>query len=276
MEKIDKIALTKISYGLYVITMTDGQKDNAMICNTVMQVSNRLYAVSINKANFSHDMIRRTGKMNINVLSEDAPFSVFQDFGFRSGKDVDKLENTNFLRSANGLPVLTRYCNAFISLQAEDYIDMESHGMFICHVTEAMELGTGASMTYSYYHANVKPKPGVQAAAGGVTPKKGYVCTICGYVYEGDELPADFICPLCKHPASDFVKLEPGNAPAAPTAPAASSSQKYVCDICKAEYDPAKGDPEHGIPAGTPFEQLPDDWVCPICGVGKENFKPAN
>ena len=271
MEKIDKIALTKISYGLYVVTMSDGKKDNAMICNTVMQVSNNQYAVSINKANFSHDFIRKTGKMNINVLSEDAPFSLFQDFGFRSGRDVDKLADTNFLRSANGLPVLTRYCNAFISLQAEDYIDMESHGMFICHVTEAMELGAGASMTYAYYHANVKPKPGAQ----NTSAKKGYVCTICGYVYEGDELPADFICPLCKHPASDFVKLEAAPAAAAPAA-AGSATQKYVCDICKAEYDPAKGDPEHGIPAGTPFEQLPEDWVCPICGVGKENFKPAN
>jgi len=272
MEKINKMALAKISYGLYVVTMSDGQKDNAMICNTVMQVSNNLYAVSINKANFSHDFMRRTGKLNINVLSEDAPFSVFQDFGFRSGRDVDKLADVSFLRSANGLPVLTRHCNAFISLQAEDYIDLESHGMFICHVTEAMELGAGASMTYAYYHANVKPKPGAQSASGAAPRKKGYVCTICGYVYEGDELPADFICPLCKHPASDFVKLEADAAPAAASAPAG----KYYCDICKAEYDPAIGDPEHGIPAGTPFEQLPDDWVCPVCGVGKENFKPVN
>ncbi|MBO4512192.1 MAG: rubredoxin, partial [Victivallales bacterium] len=201
----------------------------------------------------------------------DAPFSLFQNFGFRSGRDSDKFADVGFLRSSNGLPVLTRHCNAFVSLQAEDYIDLESHGMFICHVTEAMELGAGASMTYSYYHANVKPKPG----AASSSKKKGYVCTVCGYVYEGDELPADFICPLCKHPASDFVRLEDNGGAAQESRPAASATQKYVCDICKAEYDPAKGDPEHGIPAGTPFEDLPDDWVCPICGVGKENFRKA-
>lgn len=268
MGNIEKSALCKISYGLFVVTATDGEKDNGMICNTFMQVSDDLYAISINKANFSHGMILKTGKMNVNILSEKAPFTLFEKFGFHSGRDMDKMENVNFLRSANGLPVLTGNCNAFISLEVKSYQDLGTHGMFICKVTEAQELSTDPSMTYAYYHANVKPKP---AAASG----SGYVCTICGYVYEGDELPADFICPLCKHPASDFVKQE-GAAPAASAKPAASGNGgKYVCNICKVEYDPAKGDPQHGIPAGTPFEQLPDDWTCPVCGVSKDNFSPA-
>lgn len=269
MSNIEKSALYKISYGLFVVTATDGAKDNGMICNTFMQVSDNLYAISINKANFSHDMIRKTGKMNINILSEKAPFTLFERFGFHSGRDTDKMENTGFLRSANGLPVLTGYCNAFISLEVKSYQALDTHGLFICSVTEAQNLSAEPSMTYAYYHANVKPKPA--AASGG-----GYVCTICGYVYEGENLPQDFICPLCKHPASDFVKLE-GASPAAakPAANAAGNGGKYVCGICKVEYDPAKGDPEHGIPAGTPFEQLPDNWTCPVCGVSKDNFSPA-
>ncbi|MBQ5869172.1 MAG: flavin reductase [Lachnospiraceae bacterium] len=195
-------ALFNIGYGLYVITSNDGKKDNGMIGNTVAQVAsspNRIM-VSINKGNYSHDVIKETGKMNVNCLSVEAPFSVFQNFGFQSGRNAEKFADGVAKRSENGLAVLTQYVNACISLQVEEYVDMGSHGMFLCSVTEEMILGDKETMTYTYYQNNVKPKP--QAPK-----KKGWVCKICGYVYEGEELPADFICPLCKHPASDFEPL---------------------------------------------------------------------
>lgn len=195
-------ALFNIGYGLYVITSNDGKKDNGMIGNTVAQVAsspNRIM-VSINKGNYSHDVIKETGKMNVNCLSVEAPFSVFQNFGFQSGRNADKFAEGVAKRSANGLAVLTKYVNACISLQVEDYVDMGSHGMFLCSVTEEMILDEKETMTYTYYQNNVKPKP-------EAPKKKGWVCKICGYVYEGEELPADFICPICKHPASDFEPL---------------------------------------------------------------------
>ena len=195
-------ALFNIGYGLYVITSNDGKRDNGMIGNTVAQVAsspNRIM-ISINKGNYSHDVIKETGKMNVNCLSVEAPFSVFQNFGFQSGRNAEKFADGVAKRSENGLAVLTQYVNACISLQVEEYVDMGSHGMFLCSVTEEMILGDKETMTYTYYQNNVKPKP--QAPK-----KKGWVCKICGYVYEGEELPADFICPLCKHPASDFEPL---------------------------------------------------------------------
>ena len=195
-------ALFNIGYGLYVITSNDGKRDNGMIGNTVAQVAsspNRIM-VSINKGNYSHDVIKETGKMNVNCLSVEAPFSVFQNFGFQSGRNAEKFADGVAKRSENGLAVLTQYVNACISLQVEEYVDMGSHGMFLCSVTEEMILGDKETMTYTYYQNNVKPKP--QAPK-----KKGWVCKICGYVYEREELPADFICPLCKHPASDFEPL---------------------------------------------------------------------
>ena len=269
---MDKTAFYKIGYGLYVITLSDGTRDNGMIGNTVMQVTNEpaQIAVAINKANYSHDVVLRTGLMNVNVLAESAPFSVFQNFGFRSGRDNDKFADVAFTRSANGLAVLSQNCNAYFSLKVEKYLDLGSHGLFLCSVTEAQTLSQEETMTYAYYQANVKPRP--QKAK-----KKGFVCKICGYVYEGDELPPDFICPLCKHPASDFEPLDAAKEPENNTTPQpqeAPTMKKYVCEVCGYVYDPEVGDPEHGIPAGTPFENLPDDWACPVCGVPKDNFKP--
>ena len=198
-------ALFNIGYGLYVITSNDGKRDNGMIGNAVAQVAltpNRVM-VSINKDNYSHDVIKETRKMNVNCLSVDAPFSVFETFGFKSGRDTDKFVTGVAKRSANGLAVLPKYVNACISLQVEEYVDLGSHGMFLCSVTEEMVLSEKETMTYTYYLNNVKPKP--EAKAGG--SKKSWVCKICGWVYEGDELPEDLICPLCKHPASDFEPL---------------------------------------------------------------------
>ncbi len=201
-NKNDMTALFNIGYGLYVVTSNDGKKDNGLIVNTVTQVTNtpNRIAVTINKENYSHHVIKQTGKMNINCLTVDAPFAVFEKFGFVSGRNVDKFADCTPLRSDNGLVFLPRYINSFMSLKVEQYIDLDTHGMFICSVTEARVISDRETMTYTYYHENVKPKPETEG-------KSGYVCKICGYVYEGDELPEDFICPLCKHGAADFEKI---------------------------------------------------------------------
>ena len=202
-NKNDLTALFKIGYGLYVVTSNDGKKDNGLIVNTVTQVTNtpNRIAVTINKDNYSHHVIKQTGIMNINCLSTDAPFSVFETFGFKSGRNVNKFEGCTPLRSDNGLVFLPRYINSFMSLKVEQYVDLDTHGMFICSVTEARVISDRDTMTYAYYHANVKPKPQTEG-------KRGYVCTICGYVYEGEELPEDFICPLCKHGVADFEPIK--------------------------------------------------------------------
>ena len=202
-NKNDLTALFKIGYGLYVVTSHDGKKHNGLIVNTVSQVTstpNRI-AVTINKQNYSHHVIKQTGKMNVNCLTVDAPFSVFERFGFVSGRSVDKFVECEPRYSDNGLVVLPRYINSYMSLKVEQYVDLDTHGMFVCSVTEARVVSDKETMTYSYYHANVKPKPKTEG-------KKGYVCKICGYVYEGEELPADFVCPLCKHGAEDFEPIK--------------------------------------------------------------------
>lgn len=202
-NKNDLNALFNIGYGLYVVTCSDGKKDNGLIVNTVTQVTNtpNKLAVTINKENYSHHIIKQTGKMNVNVLSVDAPFSVFEKFGFLSGRNVDKFENCEPLRSDNGLIFLPRYINSFISLKVEQYVDLDTHGMFICEVTEARVLSDKETMTYSYYYDSVKPKPETDG-------KKGFVCKVCGYIYEGETLPDDIVCPLCKHGAADFEEIK--------------------------------------------------------------------
>ncbi len=201
-NKNDMSALFKLGYGLYVVTSHDGTKDNGLIVNTVTQLTDNPYrvAVNINKANYSHHIIQQTGRMNVNCLSTETPFQVFQNFGFQSGRTADKFADSTPLRSDNGLVFLSRYINAFLSLQVEQYVDLETHGMFICRVTEARVISDAETMTYTYYQEHVKPKP---AAEG----KKGYVCKVCGYIYEGDTLPEDFVCPLCKHGAADFEPI---------------------------------------------------------------------
>ncbi len=202
-NKNDLTALFKIGYGLYVVTSNDGKKDNGLIVNTVSQVTNtpNRIAVTINKNSYSHHVIKQTGKMNINCLTEEAPFSVFEKFGFVSGRNVDKFADYTPMRSDNGLVFLPRYINSFMSLKVEQYVDLDTHGMFICSVTEARVISDKNTMTYTYYMDNVKPKPKTEG-------KKGYVCKICGWIYEGDTLPEDIICPLCKHGASDFEEIK--------------------------------------------------------------------
>lgn len=201
-DKRDLSALFNIGYGLYVITSNDGKKDNGLIVNTVTQVTNtpNRLAVTINKDNYSHHIIKQTGVMNINCLTVDAPFSLFENFGFRSGRNVNKFEDITPLRSDNGLAFLPNYINSFMSLKVEQYVDLDTHGMFICSITESRVISNVETMTYTYYHQNVKPKPQTDGA-------KGFVCKICGYIYEGDNLPSDFICPLCKHGANDFEQI---------------------------------------------------------------------
>ena len=202
-NKNDMTALFRIGYGLYVVTSNDGKKDNGLIVNTVTQLTDSPYrvAVNINKANYSHHVIQQTGILNVNCLSVDAPFSVFQQFGFQSGRSVDKFAGQKVNRSVNGLVFLDKYINAFMSLKVEQYVDLGTHGMFICSVTEARVVSDKDTMTYTYYQKYVKPKPQTEG-------KKGFVCKVCGYIYEGDELPEDFICPLCKHGAVDFEPIQ--------------------------------------------------------------------
>ena len=175
-----------------------------MIVNAVSQVTNtpNRVAVTINKDNYTHHVVKNTGKMNLCCLSEEAPFAVFERFGFVSGRNKDKFAGEeNLLRSDNGLVFLSKYINSFMSLDVEQYVDLGTHGMFICSVSEARVISDRPTMTYDYYFANVKPKPQTEG-------KKGWVCKICGYVYEGENLPEDFVCPLCKHGPADFEPLK--------------------------------------------------------------------
>ena len=202
-NKNDLEALFKIGYGLYVVTSNDGKRDNGIVVNAITQLTNtpNKIGVTINKDSYSHHVIKQTGVMNVNCLSVEAPFSVFENFGFRSGRNADKFKGMTYLRSDNGLAFLDKYINSLISLKVEQYVDLGTHGMFICTVTEARVISDKETMTYTYYLENVKPKPETDG-------KKGYVCKICGWVYEGDTLPEDLICPLCKHPASDFEEIK--------------------------------------------------------------------
>ncbi|MCI5623364.1 MULTISPECIES: flavin reductase [Anaerostipes] len=199
----NKNAMYKLSYGLFVLSAKNGEKDNGCIVNTVQQVTtspNRIL-VAVNKGNFTHDMIMETGTFNVSILSEEATFDTFKHFGFQSGRDVDKLEKfDDYQRADNGIIYLTKGANAYLCAKVFHSIDMGSHTLFLADVTDGDVLNDTESVTYAYYHKNIKPKP-------EKTKKTGWRCKICGYVYEGEELPADFICPICKHGAEDFEKI---------------------------------------------------------------------
>ena len=203
-NKIDSKALFNIGYGLYVVTSNDGNRDNGLIVNTVTQLTSSplKVAVTINKENYSHGTILQSGIMNVNCLTEEAPFKVFEAFGFVSGRDKDKFADCSPGRSENGLVVLPHYINSYMSLKLLEYVDLGSHGMFICSVTEAKVISDKESMTYSYYHKNVKPKPKAEEPS----EKKRYMCKICGYVHEG-EMTDDYVCPICKHGPEDFEEM---------------------------------------------------------------------
>jgi len=203
---MDINTMYNLSYGLFVLTSSLDGRDGGCIINTAGQVTdtpNRI-SITVNKANFTQEMVLKSGKFNISILSEDAKFETFKHFGFQSGREVDKFAGYGPCeRSANGLYYVTAGTNGFISADVEQSIDLGTHTLFIASVTDMEILSKVPSATYAYYHSSIKPKP-AQPAAGGKTVWR---CKICGYIYEGEELPPDYICPLCKHPASDFEKI---------------------------------------------------------------------
>ena len=204
---IEKEAMYKLTYGLFMLTSTDGAKQNGCIVNTVSMLTDnpKRITVFVNKANYTEELIRKTGVFNVSVLTESTPFSIFEQFGFCSGRDKDKFEGTNYPKTENGLYYLPEHTNAVLSAKVIDAHDYGTHTLFVAEVTEAKTLSKENSVTYAYYQSNIKPKPQAQKAEGN---KKRWVCKICGYVYEGEELPDDFVCPLCKHPAEDFELMQ--------------------------------------------------------------------
>ncbi len=205
---MDKKAMYKLSYGLFVLTAKDEEKDNGCIINTAIQASsmpNQL-SICVNKANLTHDMIVKTGKFTVSVISQNAGFDLFKHFGFQSGKDVDKFKNfEKCKRGENSIYYITEGTNAYISVNVSKTEDLGSHTMFIGEITDMEVLSETPSVTYDYYLKNIKPQPeNVGTTTDGKTIWR---CTICGYEYVGEELPEDFVCPLCKHPASDFEKI---------------------------------------------------------------------
>lgn len=206
---MDKKAMYSLSYGLFVLTAEENGKDNGCIINTAIQAASAPNQVSIcvNKANYTHGMIERTGRFNISTISEKATFSLFQRFGFSSGKDTNKFQDyDDWFRGINGVTYVTEGTNAYISVKVTQTLDLGSHTLFVGEVTDMEVLSDAPSATYAYYMNNIKPKP----EKVGTTPKGETIwrCRICGYEYVGEELPEDFICPICKHPASDFEKVQ--------------------------------------------------------------------
>ena len=201
---VDSRALFRLTYGLFVLSARENDRDNGCIINTVMQVTDtpKRIEIAVNKANLTHDMILRTRQFNVSVLSTDAPLALFQQFGFQSGRSADKFAGLPELRTANGLRYLSANANAVLSAQVVEARDCGTHTVFLAEVTEARTLSAAPSMSYQYYFDHVKPSPKPTDE-----PKTGWVCKVCGYVYEGETLPPDFVCPLCKHGPEDFERL---------------------------------------------------------------------
>ena len=200
---MDTNALFKIGYGLYVLTANENDKDNGCIINTVMQVTSNpcQIAIAVNKQNYTTGMIQRTKKFNISILTEGVNFEMFKHFGYQSGKNVDKFADFfDTKRSPNGVVYITKNTNSFMSAYVKQEIDLGSHILFVAQLVEAVVLGNAPTVTYDYYQKNIKQTP-------QVTNKKGWKCKICGFIYEEEILPPDYICPICKHGASDFERI---------------------------------------------------------------------
>lgn len=243
-------ALFHISYGLYVVTSNDGTRANGAIINTLAQVTDnpKRISIAVNKGNYSHDVIKATGKFNVAILNQKATFDLFKRFGFQSGRDTDKFAGLeNVAIAENGLPYITDVANAYVSGAVTSMVEFDTHTVFYADLVADVVLNDLPSLTYAYYHSDVKPKPQKQEAT-----KKGFVCKICNYIYEGDTLPEDYVCPLCKHGAEDFEPL---------AATKKEEKKGYVCKICNYVYE---GD------------TLPDDYVCPICKHGVADFEPLH
>lgn len=210
---MNRKAMYKLSYGLFVLTAREADKDNGCIINTAIQAASEPEQLSIcvNKANYTHDMIERTGEFTVSVLDQSAAFDLFKHFGFQSGRDTDKFDGYDKCRRGNnGIYYITEGTNAYISVRVSKTTDLGSHTMFIGEITDMEVLSENPSVTYDYYHNNIKPKP--QTGAKTDDSQTVWRCIICGYEYTGENLPGDFICPLCKHPASDFEKIAKGTA----------------------------------------------------------------
>lgn len=250
-NSVDDGAFRKMTYGVEVLTTRVNGKDYGCIINTACQVSSsnpRQLTISVIKKNNTCDMVAKAGKFNISILTEEAPFSVFEHFGFQSGRDVDKFADcTGDERTQNGIRYIPKYTNAVLSCEVTDVKDVDTQVLYIANVVEAKVLSSEPSCTYAYYHAHIKPKK-----APASEPKEGYVCSVCGYFHEGSELPEDFVCPLCKHGPEVFEHV----------VPAVVKKQKgYVCTIC-GHFEPCEG-------------ELPADYTCPLCHHGREDFEPA-
>ena len=250
VPKVDLMALFKVTYGLFVLTARENDKDNGCIINTVNQITNmpNRLAIAVNKLNHTHDMIEHTGLCNVCVLSKSADFALFERFGYKSGKDTDKFAGFDAIaRSENGLAYLTSAANAYIACKVVGSHDYETHTLFVVELDEAHILSNEASVTYDDYFDHIKPKP--KASEQNI---RGFRCKICGFIYESDTLPADYICPLCKHPASDFepIGFEPE---------ASKKSKGFRCKICGYIYE---GD------------TLPADYICPVCKHPASDFEP--
>ena len=241
---MDKKAMYKLSYGLFILTAREGEKDNGCVINTAIQAAStpNQISVCVNKANFTHDMIMRTGAFTVSVISQKASFDLFKHFGFQSGKDVNKFADfKDCKRGENGIFYITQGTNAFISIKVEKTEDLGSHTMFVGEITDMEVLSDDTSATYEYYMNNIKPKP--EAVGKTADGKTIWRCKICGYEYVGEELPDDFICPICKHTAADFEKIT--NTPATNVA-------------------------EYKIQSSSMEEKKMDKWVCPVCGYVHE------
>ena len=242
---MDKKAMYKLSYGLFILTAREGEKDNGCVINTAIQAAStpNQISVCVNKANFTHDMIMRTGAFTVSVISQKASFDLFKHFGFQSGKNVNKFADfKDCKRGENGIFYITQGTNAFISIKVEKTEDLGSHTMFVGEITDMEVLSDDTSATYEYYMNNIKPKP--DAVGKTADGKTIWRCKICGYEYVGEELPDDFICPTCKHPAADFEKVT--NTPATKVA-------------------------ENKIQSTSSMEERKmDKWVCPVCGYVHE------
>lgn len=255
--------MNRISYGLYVLTAKiSGHQMNGCIINTLQQVTsspNRV-SITVNKANYTEFMIRSSGEFNVSVIDESADFGLFTHFGFASGRWENKFFGyEGYAVSGNGLPYITKGTNAYLSCKVVESFDLGTHTMFIADVTGGEVLSDKASMTYAYYHANVKPKPA--AAASSEDTGERWICNICGYIYEG-HLPEDFVCPLCKHGAEDFSQIDKdgnvigGEAKQVTAVKNDDKGEQWICSVCGYIYE----------------GELPDDYVCPICGVGADQF----
>ncbi len=261
---MDQKALFKLSYGLFVVTAEQNGKHNGCITNTAQQVSSQplLMAVAINKANLTHDMVLATKKFALSVLSENASFDLFKRFGFQSGRDVDKFAGfTDCETDIQGLKYITEGVNAHFSAEVTDTQDLGSHTLFIAKIKDMDVLNTVPSATYEYYQKHIKPAP--SAPSSGNQNRTVWRCKVCGYEYTGDNLPDDFICPLCKHPASDFEKVTvtQDNNMEKTNNMAAGGKSVWRCKICGHEYVD---------------DELPEDYVCPLCKHPASDFEKVS